>query len=94
MLVGGLATGDLDAIAAACDDRLHQPYRLGAVPDTAAAIDTAREAGAVASWLSGSGPTMACLVRPDDVDAVTSALPTETAHIKVLDIAPGARCLT
>ncbi len=94
MLVGGLATGDLDAVAVACDDRLHQPYRLEAVPETAQALHLARHAGAIAAWLSGSGPTMACLVRPDDVDAVVRDLPTTSAHVKVLEIADGARVVT
>jgi len=91
MLVGALAVGDLDAVAAACEDRLHQPYRLKAVPGTAEAIEVAREAGAVAAWLSGSGPAMACLVRPQDAEHVRSALPADQADSTVLDIAEGAR---
>jgi len=93
MLVGALATGDLEALAASCDDRLHQPFRLLDAPDTAAAINTAREAGAVAAWLSGSGPCMACLVEPAKADAVAAALPTVGGHTKVLNIAPGARVI-
>jgi len=91
MLVGALAVGDLDAVTAACDDRLHQPYRLKAVPATADAIEIARDAGAVAAWLSGSGPTMACLVRPEHAENVRVALPADRADSKVLDIAEGAR---
>ena len=89
MLVGAFATGDLDAISAACHDRLHQPYRLLDVPETAAAIDTVLAAGAVAAWLSGSGPTMACLVEPHNAHRIAESLPTVDAHTKVLDIAPG-----
>jgi len=93
MLVGALAVGDLDAISAACDDRLHQPYRLKAVPETANAIDVALNAGAIAAWLSGSGPTMACLVRPEDAEYVRSSLPAERADSMVLNIAEGARVI-
>ena len=94
MLVGALATGDLEALASSCDDRLHQPFRLEAVPETAEAMVTAREAGALAAWLSGSGPCMACLVEPAKADQVATALPTVGGHTKILDIAPGAHILS
>jgi homoserine kinase len=35
----------------------------------------AADAGAWASWLSGSGPTMACIVDPSRADGVVAALP-------------------
>lgn len=89
LLVGALTTGDVEALAIACDDRLHQPYRLQGVPETAAAIETALNAGALAAWLSGSGPTMACMTRPDEAEAVAAALPTDGAHVQILTIAPG-----
>ena len=57
------------------------------------AAQAARDAGAVAAWLSGSGPTMACLVEPAKADIVASALPTVGAHTKVLNVAPGARII-
>ncbi len=45
---------------AATEDRLHQPYRLPAVPESAALVERLRAAG-VASVLSGSGPTVLAL---------------------------------
>ena len=87
MLVAGLATGDLDVLSL-CTDRLHQPYRLQALPHTEAAIEAALAAGALTAFLSGSGPTAAALCRRADADRVAAAMPTEAAqaHTKVLAI--------
>ena len=57
-------------------------------------MDLARDAGALAAWLSGSGPAMACMTRPDQAAAVATALPTNNAHTKILTIAPGAHLIT
>lgn len=86
LLLASLTSGDFDSLAGATADRLHQPYRLPLVPETAAAIEIAHEAGALAAWLSGSGPTMAALVREADAPAVAAALPTTGAHVKILAI--------
>ncbi|WP_083418972.1 homoserine kinase [Pseudofrankia sp. BMG5.36] len=47
-------------LLAATEDRLHQPYRLPTVPESAALVDRLRAAG-VAAVLSGSGPTVLAL---------------------------------
>lgn len=47
-------------LLAATEDRLHQPYRLPAAPESAALAARLREAG-VATVLSGSGPTVLAL---------------------------------
>jgi homoserine kinase len=75
LLVAALATGDVAALHDATQDRLHQDVRLAMVPDTKRAIRAAMDSGAWASWLSGSGPTMACMVDPQRVDQVVAALP-------------------
>ncbi|HMA45735.1 MAG TPA: homoserine kinase [Frankiaceae bacterium] len=49
-----------DLLLAATEDRLHQPYRLPAMPATAALLRRLREAG-VPAVLSGSGPTVLAL---------------------------------
>lgn len=60
--VAAVASGDLAALRTACEDRLHQPARLAARPDSAAALDTLLgDEDVVAAWLSGSGPTVAAL---------------------------------
>jgi homoserine kinase len=75
LLVAALTTGDIAALHDATQDRLHQDVRLAMVPDTKRAIRSAMDSGAWAAWLSGSGPTMACLVDPTRVEHVAASLP-------------------
>ncbi len=75
MFVAAMVTGNVDALADATYDRLHQDVRLAIVPETKRAMRAALDAGAWASWLSGSGPTMACLVDPARAEEVIRSLP-------------------
>lgn len=75
MLIAALTSGDTDLLSFAAQDRLHQEIRLQALPDTAVAINAAKEAGAWCSWLSGSGPTAAALVEPAMAEKVAAAMP-------------------
>jgi homoserine kinase len=52
--------GDAALLGAACDDRLHQPYRKALIPGYDEVMDAARREGA-AAWLSGAGPTLMAL---------------------------------
>jgi homoserine kinase len=57
----------------ATEDRLHQPYRAGVMPETARLIQRLRDAG-VPAVVSGAGPSvLAFLVRPEAADAPSSA---------------------
>jgi homoserine kinase len=76
LLVAALAAGDLDALSVAVTDRLHQSRRLEREPASRQAIDSLRRAGAIAAWLSGSGPAVAAFVTPDRVDDVLAACPS------------------
>lgn len=75
LLIAALTNGDTELLGFATQDRLHQDVRLESLPDTATAIEAAREAGAWCSWLSGSGPTAAALCEPSQAEAVAAALP-------------------
>ena len=88
LFVAACASGDTSLLATAVEDRLHQPARLARVPDSAAAIVAARDAGAWAAWLSGSGPTVAALCAPELADVVAEALPS-TGHVKQLSVDDG-----
>jgi homoserine kinase len=56
----------------ATQDRLHQPYRAGVMPETARLIQRLRDAG-VPAVVSGAGPSvLAFLVRPEATDAPSS----------------------
>ena len=58
LVAQALSTGDVDMLAAAMADRLHQPYRLPLIPGAQAAIDAALAAGASGAALSGAGPSL------------------------------------
>lgn len=83
--VAACAAGDLAALRMATEDRLHQPHRLGQVPESAMALHAALGAGAWAAWLSGSGPTVAALCESGRAGTVAAALPA-TGHTKQLRI--------
>lgn len=83
--VAACASGDRAALRIAVEDRLHQPQRLAAVPESAAALESALTAGAWAAWLSGSGPTIAAMCANSDAESLAAALPA-TGHTKQLRI--------
>jgi homoserine kinase len=90
LLVAALAAGDVSVLGHATEDRLHQEVRFRVVPGARAALDAALAAGAWCGWLSGSGPSVACLCAVDQAEAIAAALPTDgpsgAAHAKVLRI--------
>ena len=85
--VAAVATGDLSLLRVACDDRVHQPSRLAARPDAAGTLDALLGSDTVlAAWLSGSGPTVAALVRTDGAEQVAELVAGE-GNTRVLEIA-------
>jgi homoserine kinase len=75
LLVAALAAGDDAALRVATEDRLHQDRRLARAVDTRRAMEAALGAGALAAWLSGSGPTAAALAEPATAASIAAALP-------------------
>jgi homoserine kinase len=75
LLVAALASGEVDALRTATEDRLHQDARLEAAPASKIALQAALDGGAWCGWLSGSGPTIASLCGPGHADDVVAALP-------------------
>jgi homoserine kinase len=78
-----------ELLLAATEDRLHQPYRRPAYPETAAVVDHLRAAG-VAAVVSGAGPTVLALTLdgrlPDDLDTTgftVRSLPVDTEGARV-----------
>ncbi len=90
LLVAALAAGDLDALAHAGGDRLHEPTRFAASPASLAARDAALTAGALTAWLSGSGPTVAAFALPSGADRIAAALPAGARTLVVSIDAHGA----
>lgn len=64
MLVAeALRSGDDAMLQAAMNDRIHEPYRLGAIPGATDAKAAALGAGALCVALSGAGPGMIAFAR-------------------------------
>jgi homoserine kinase len=64
VLLQAIHTGSLDALTAALDDRLHQPYRAALVPGLAEAL-AFRHPTVLGAFLSGAGPSIAAFVLDD-----------------------------
>ncbi len=65
LLIAALASGDLALLEEATRDRLHQPYRLPLYPAGSTLFDAAMQAGALAVYTSGAGPSVSALVTDD-----------------------------
>jgi homoserine kinase len=65
LLLAGLQARRPDALVAALEDRLHQPYRRAVFPWMPSVAECARRAGALGCVLSGAGPSMLALVSGD-----------------------------
>jgi homoserine kinase len=66
LLTAGIALGRRDLVGPGMRDRLHEQYRVAAVPDLEAVCEALVIAGADGAALSGSGPTVVGLVCDDD----------------------------
>lgn len=65
-LAVSLAVGDYRDLKIYSRDRIHQQYRKSVVEDLEAIIEKSVELGAMAAYLSGSGPTVIALIKSDD----------------------------
>jgi len=63
LLLAALASGRVDVLGVAMDDRLHQPQRQALFPWMDAVRRAALEAGALGCVLSGAGPSVLAAVR-------------------------------
>ena len=62
LLVAALASGQLDLIRFAMQDRVHQPYRAALIPGMEYILEQATNKGALGVALSGAGPTLIAFV--------------------------------
>lgn len=85
LLGAAVASGRADMLAAALDDRLHEPYRPSAALD---AIRAELPCGAIGATLSGSGPTVLVWTRDGAgcVEELRSRFPTH--EVTALDVVP------
>jgi homoserine kinase len=78
--VAALATGRLEHLAEASDDRIHQPYRARLFPPLRPLLEAAMKAGALGAYLSGAGPTVAAFAL-EDAERVAQALDDMAARM-------------
>jgi len=72
-VLAALVSGDMALLGQAMKDRLHEPYRAPLVKGMAQCVSAAREAGAYAAALSGSGPTIVAFAN-ENADEVLDAM--------------------
>ncbi len=82
-LAVGLLTNNLSAISAGMHDRLHEPYRSRLFPHLTPMADAARQAGAVGACLSGAGPTILALAKPETAPMICAAFTEIAARLSV-----------
>lgn len=69
-----LYSGRLEALREAARDRLHQPHRAHLMPGLEPTIAATYQAGALAAFVGGAGPTLATLARPEHIEAIRRAM--------------------
>ncbi|MDD7967719.1 homoserine kinase [Actinomycetospora lemnae] len=82
-------TSEPELLLAATEDRLHQPYRRPAYPETAAVVDHLRGAG-VPAVVSGAGPTVLALTLDGHLPA---GLDTTGFTVAPLAVDTGGACV-
>lgn len=68
LLVAALATGQLDLLTHAMQDRVHQPYRASLMPGMEMILNEAPNHGALGAALSGAGPTLIAFATDGEKD--------------------------
>lgn len=70
MLALSFASGDYRDLDVFVNDRLHQPYRAAMIEDMEKIFGMCSELGALASYLSGSGPTVIAIIKAEDTEFI------------------------
>lgn len=93
LVVEALRNGDASLLSRAMDDRIHEPYRLPAIPGAIEAKRAALSCGALAVTLSGAGPGILAFAH-ENHDAIGEAMQSAfaaagglSARYWVLDVA-------
>ena len=85
-----LTRGRLEVLREAARDRLPQPYRAHLMPGLEAGLAAAYQAGALAAFVGGAGPTLAALTTPEQSQAVQQALRSYAGAGQVLTLGIGS----
>ncbi len=81
-LVAAMATGQLEFLREATEDRLHQPFRQRIFPAMTVLFSAALEAGALGAFLSGAGSTICAFTRGGEPE-VARAMEERAARLDV-----------
>lgn len=65
MFQAAMATGDYDLLKFGVRDKIHQPFRKGYIDGFDDIFEKTYEAGSLATYLSGSGPTIMSILNKD-----------------------------
>ncbi len=65
--VSALASGKLEMLKAACEDRIHQEYRKANIPGIENVFEKSYELGSYATYLSGSGPSAVSIIDAENI---------------------------
>lgn len=87
LLVGAMASGRIEYLTDALDDKLHQPYRAALIPGMAAVFAAGKAAGALGVTMSGAGPSLMAYTveHPEDVgEAMVHAFRTREIKARYL----------
>lgn len=92
LLVASMVSGHYENLLCAIDDRVHEPYRKIFIDGYQKLYNKLKSYGALGTFISGSGPTLASIVEADDAEYfyedikeyTDKAFPTWT--VKLLDI--------
>jgi len=68
LLVAAFASGQLEIIQQAMQDKVHQPYRAALIPGMQTILDEAIQYGALGAALSGAGPTVITFTHKKNTD--------------------------
>ena len=65
LMTASLFSGELHNLRVAVQDRIHQPYRSGLIPDYDNVFRMSYELGSLGTYVSGAGPTIISMVDTD-----------------------------
>ncbi|MBS3994465.1 MAG: homoserine kinase [Alkaliphilus sp.] len=68
LLIAAMSNGETDKLRMATEDRIHQPYRAILIPDMNNVFSHAKELGAKAEVISGSGSTLMAIIDESNRD--------------------------
>lgn len=88
MLIAALLNGDNSVLKYACKDLMHEPYRSKLIEGINLIKEEAYNNGAVASFLSGAGPTIMTVISENKFykDSIEKMLKKENLAYEVLEL--------